>query len=114
MSRNTRADDLSRSLAAFEQHTTLVVVVEMSWSGWLIAGLVPGVERQPKKKLDPDPEALLQLVHRWLDEAIAAGQPITRIALACISKGCPFAGDGTIIPVAATAQPAVRCNTSLS
>jgi transposase len=82
MSRNICADDLSRSLAAFEQHTTLVVIVEMSWSGWLVAGLVPGLERQPKKKLDPDPEALLRLVHRWRDEAIAAGKTITRIALA--------------------------------
>jgi transposase len=82
MSRNICADDLSRSLAAFEQHTTLVVVVEMSQSSWLVAGLVPGVERQPKKKLDPDPEALLRLIHRWRDEAIAAGRTIIRIALA--------------------------------
>jgi transposase len=82
MSRNTGADDLSRSLAAFEQHTTLVVAVEMSLSSWLVAGLVPGLERQPKKKLTPDPEALLRLVHRWRDEAIAAGRPIIRIALA--------------------------------
>jgi transposase len=78
MPRNILADDLSRSLAAFEQHTTLVVIVEMSGSGWLVAGL----ERQPKKKLDPDPEALLRLVHRWRDEAISAGKTITRIALA--------------------------------
>ena len=82
MARNTRSDDLSRSLAAFDQKTTLVVVVEMSWSSWLVAGLVPGLERQPKKKLDPAPEALLRLVHRWRDEAIATGQTITRIALA--------------------------------
>jgi transposase len=82
MARNTRSDDLSRSLAAFDQKTTLVVVVEMSWSGWLVAGLVPGLERQPKRKLDPAPEALLRLVHHWRDEAIATGQTITRIALA--------------------------------
>jgi transposase len=82
MPRNTRADDLSRSLAAFEQHTTLIVAVEMSLSSWLVAGLVPGLDRQPKKKLDPDPEALLRLVHRWRDEAITAGRMITRIALA--------------------------------
>src|SRR5919202_6471375 len=82
MPSNTRSDDLSRSLAAFEQLTTLIVVVEMSRSSWLVAGLVPGVDRQPKKKLDPHPEALLRLVQRWRDEAIAAGQKITRIALA--------------------------------
>src|SRR5919205_129525 len=82
MSRNTSADDLSRSLAAFEQRSTLVVVVEMSKSSWLVAGLVPAIERQPKKKLDPESEALLRLVYRWRDEAVAAGRPITRIVLA--------------------------------
>ncbi len=39
-------------------------------------------------------------------------QPITLIALACISNGWPFAGDGTIVPVASTAQPAVSFKTS--
>jgi hypothetical protein len=39
------------------------------------------------------------------------GRP-TATALACISKGCPFAGDGTMVPVASTAQPAVSRRTS--
>src|SRR5437588_304370 len=34
------------------------------------------------------------------------------MALACISKGCPFAGDGTMIPSASTAQPAVSRSSS--
>jgi transposase len=33
------------------------VVVEMSQSSWLVAGMVPGVVRQPLKKLEPDPDA---------------------------------------------------------
>jgi transposase len=82
VARNTRADDLSRSLTAFDQPTTLIIVIEMSRSGWLVAGLVPGVERQPKKKLDPDADALVGLVQRWREEAIAAGRTIARIALA--------------------------------
>ena len=41
-------------------------------------------------------------------------QPTTRSSSACISKGCPFAGDGTIAPVASTAQPAVSCITSFA
>ena len=41
-------------------------------------------------------------------------QPTTRTVSACISKGWPLAGDGTILPVASTAQPAVRCITSLA
>ena len=39
-------------------------------------------------------------------------QPTTLIALACISNGCPFAGDGTIVPAASSAQPAVSFKTS--
>jgi len=41
------------------------VVVEMSEASWLVAGLVPGVNRQPLKKLEPDPSALLRLLERW-------------------------------------------------
>ena len=47
-------NDLSRSLAPLEQDSTLVAVIELSQSSWLIAGTVPGIERQPLKKLDPD------------------------------------------------------------
>jgi len=53
---------LSRSLATFDQSTSLVVVVEMGEASWLVAGLVPGVDRQPLKKLEPDPDALLRLL----------------------------------------------------
>jgi hypothetical protein len=52
-----QVDDLSRSLIAFEQISTLVIVVELSQSSWLAAGVVPGIERRPLKKLDPDPTA---------------------------------------------------------
>ena len=34
-----RVDDLSRSLIAFEQNSTLVIVVELSQSSWLAAGV---------------------------------------------------------------------------
>jgi hypothetical protein len=47
----TQVDDLSRSLIAFEQNSTMVVVLEMSQTSWLAAGLVPGIERRPLKKL---------------------------------------------------------------
>src|ERR1700732_3003421 len=48
----------------------------------LIAGVLPGIERQPRKKLEPNAEGLLGLLHRWRDEAIRAGEEITRIAVA--------------------------------
>src|ERR1700722_1793179 len=77
-----QVDDLSRSLVAFDQDATLIVVVEMSEASWLVAGMAPGVDRQPLKKLGPDPDALLRLVERWRDEAVKAGKIIERIALA--------------------------------
>jgi transposase len=77
-----QVNDLSRSLAAFDPISTLVVVVEMSKMSWLVSGVVPGVERQPLKKLEPDATALLRLIERWRIEAVRAGRPIRRIALA--------------------------------
>jgi transposase len=78
----TQFDDLSRSFVTFDQTTSLTVVVEMSESSWLVAGMVPGVDRQPLKKLPPDPDALKRLLERWRAEAVKAGQTIERIALA--------------------------------
>src|SRR6516225_1995326 len=77
-----QVDDLSRSLIAFEQISTLVIVVELSQSSWLAAGVVPGIERRPLKKLDPDPTALLHLVEGWRDRATKAGRTVTRTVLA--------------------------------
>ena len=77
-----KPNDLSRSFTAFEQDSTLITVIEMSLTSWLVAGILPGIERHPLKKLDVDEEALLQLLHRWRDEAINAGRKITRIVLA--------------------------------
>ena len=75
-------NDLSRSLIAFDQDSTLVAVVELSLSTWLVAGLVPGLTRQPLKKQGADPAALLALLHRWRDEAVEAGGEIGRMVVA--------------------------------
>src|SRR4051795_10959212 len=75
-------DDLSRSLVALQQDGTLVAVVELSRSSWLVAGIVPGIRRHPLKKLAPDEEALLRLLQRWRDEAAGAGCAVTRVAVA--------------------------------
>ena len=69
----SQPNDVSRSLTALEQDSTIIAVIEMSQSRWLVAAVVPGVERQPLKKLDPDEEALLKLLHRWRDEAARPG-----------------------------------------
>ena len=76
-----RKDDLSKSLIPFEQHKTLVAVVELSLRTWLVGGIVPGVHRDPLKKLAADENALLRLVHRWREEADKAGHTITRMVV---------------------------------
>src|SRR6201995_3585334 len=77
-----QSNDFSRSLVPFEQNSTLVAVIELSQSNWLVAGTVPGIERQPLKKITPDETALLHLLHRWRDEANGKGRTIARIAVA--------------------------------
>src|SRR6266700_1473528 len=74
--------DASRSLTALEQDSTIIAVIEMSQSKWLVAALVPGIGRHPLKKLDAREEGLLTLLHRWRNEAGQAGREIKRVAVA--------------------------------
>src|SRR4051812_25288394 len=74
--------DLNRCLAPLDQDHTIIAVIEMSQSSWRVAGVVPGIARHPLKKLAPDQDALLKLLHRWRAEAGQAGRAITRIAVA--------------------------------
>src|ERR1700720_4688882 len=80
--RPTPGQALSRSLVALDQNSTIIAVIEMSQSSWLVAGMLPRIERQPRKKLEPSPERLLALLQRWQDEAVRARRTITRISLA--------------------------------
>ena len=77
-----KLNDLSRSLTALELDRTLIAVIEMSLSSWLVAGIVPGIERQPLKKLEVDESTLLKLLIRWREEAKKSGHSIERIAVA--------------------------------
>src|ERR1700738_125647 len=45
-----KCNDLSRSLVAFDQNSTLVAVVELSLNSWVAAGVVPGLGRDPVKE----------------------------------------------------------------
>ena len=74
--------DASKSLTSLEQDSTIIAVIEMSQAKWLVAAVVPGVERQPLKRLDADEAALLKLLHRWRNEASQAGRQIKRIVVA--------------------------------
>jgi transposase len=75
-------NDYSKSLVALDQDSTLIAVIEMGQSRWLVGGLVPGLSREPEKGLAPDPEGLLRLLHRWRDEAIKTGRRIERLCVA--------------------------------
>jgi transposase len=74
--------DLSTSTVTFEQDATLIAVIEMSQSSWLVSGIVPGIERHPLKKLDPNQDALLKLLNGWRNESAAAGCQIKRVVVA--------------------------------
>lgn len=75
MTKRKKADsnDLSRSLVPLDMETTLIAVVEMSQTSWLVGGIVPHIERQPLKKLATDERALIKLLDRWRREAAKRG-----------------------------------------
>src|SRR6202521_2814096 len=77
-----KPNDLNQSRIVLKQDSTLIAVIEMSLSSWLVAGIVPGVERQPLKKLAVDESALLKLLNRWREEAEKTGRRIERITVA--------------------------------
>jgi transposase len=81
MSQHFRFDP-SRSLTALEPDSTIIAVIEMSQSKWLIAAVVLGIERQPLKRLNAEKEALLELLHRWRNEACKVDVEIKRIVVA--------------------------------
>ena len=55
--------DASRSLTALEPDSTIVAVIEMSQTKWLVAAALVRVERQPLKKFDAQKETLLNSEH---------------------------------------------------
>jgi transposase len=78
----SQPNDSKKSVAALEQDNTMIVVIEMGQASWLVAGMVPGLERQPLKKLGSDERALFQLLQRWRNEAVQAGRTIKRLVVA--------------------------------
>src|SRR6516162_11178309 len=75
-------NDLGRSPVALDQDSTLVGVIEMGQASWLVAAIVPGLNRHPLKKIAADAEQLLQVLRRWKQEAATAGRTIKRVAVA--------------------------------
>src|SRR6202521_6132306 len=77
-----KLNDLNRSPTPLKLDGTLIAVIEMSLSSWLVAGIVPGIERQPLKKLEADEQELLKLLCRWREEAVKTGRTVERVAVA--------------------------------
>ena len=73
-------NDLNRPLVALDRDSTLIAISEMSQSTWLVADIVPGINRQPAKNW-------WQMRRRCSScclagaEATKAGHAIDRIAL---------------------------------
>lgn len=78
----SQPNDSKKSVTALEQDNTMIAVIEMGQASWLVAGIVPGLERQPLKKLGSDERALVQLLQRWRNEAVQAGRTIKRLVVA--------------------------------
>jgi len=75
-------DQSKKCFTAFEQASTMVAVVELSKKLWLVAGIVPGIDRHPLKKFEADENRLLALLHHWQQQAVKAGREIQRIVVA--------------------------------
>ena len=99
----------SRSLVALDQPKTLIAVVELSLSTWLVGGMVPGIDRDPLKKLaTPDAEALLRLLYRWRDEAVKAGKTITRIVVGYEAVATGSGWHGGRVPAGSKLMSSIR------
>ena len=55
-------NELSKSLITLVHDRTVIAVIELTLSWWLVGGIVPGIARDPLKNLSTDPERLLQLL----------------------------------------------------
>ena len=76
-------NDLRRCTVALAEDSTLIAVVEMGATGWLVSGRLPGVSRPVLKKLAVDGPGLLALLHGWRDRsARVSGCRIERICVA--------------------------------
>ena len=75
-------DQSKKCFTAFEQASIMVAVVELSKKLWLVAGIVPGIDRHPLKKFEADENRLLALLHHWQQQAVKAGREIKRIVVA--------------------------------
>jgi hypothetical protein len=51
-------------LQGYLSSQTSSIRAPLAMLSWLVGGVVPGIERQPRKKLEPSPGRLLAVLHR--------------------------------------------------
>ena len=88
--------------ARLSTQVAVIAVVEMSQSSWLVGGVIPGIERQPRKKLEPSPEkpcciagAMRRSGRRqapWSTERTISANSISALASPRLAKGSSIAG----------------------
>jgi transposase len=74
--------DLRKSATAFDQASTLVVVLELSGKSWQAGASVPGVSRRPLRQLEArDLAGALRAIEHWKGEASRAGREVRRVVV---------------------------------
>jgi hypothetical protein len=109
-----RPNDLSRSLVALDQNSTIIAVVELSQSSWLVGGVLPGIERQPPRSWNRAqngclPCCIAKKCGQQLNirSAWSAGSPFDRLAKPTIigRSGEPFPSGAEVYAVVDALEP---------
>jgi transposase len=78
----SEAFDPRKSATAFDQASTLVVVLELSGESWQAGASVPGVSRRPLRQLEArDLGGVLKAIEQWKAEASKAGREVRRVVV---------------------------------
>ena len=78
----SEAFDPRKSATAFDQASTLVVVLELSGKSWQAGASVPGVSRRPLRQLEArDLGGVLNAIEQWKAEASKAGREVRRVVV---------------------------------
>ena len=76
----SEAFDPRKSATAFDQASTLVLVLELSGKSWRVGASAPGVSRRPMRNLAAGGVgAVLEAIERWKGEASKAGCQVERV-----------------------------------
>ncbi len=94
-------NDLSRSAASLDHESTLIAVIEMSQSSWLVAAIVPGIERRGRGRCSCRALTRLLLVTNHSPDGRGGLRVPSRIGRAASSRAAtcpapqPAAGHGS-------------------